>query len=813
MIDRAVRVLIVDDDEEDFLILRDLLSEYPVGRYELAWAPTLAAGVEALRADAYDVFLVDYMLGPDNGLDLVRLAVSEGTAHRPVILLTGHGNAEVDREALEAGASDYLIKGQIDAEKLARSIRYAAERSRQLAEIEETKQRYRQLFERNPIPAWVFEIDSGRLIAVNDAMIANYGYSRDELMRMTIFDLRSPSEAERLRATRASGDNAPGFAGVWQHLRKDGGIIFVEVTTHDLVLDGRRCRMTIANDITSRREAQARLQLLDRAVQSSTSGVIIVDARAADFPIIFVNAAFERLTGYNLEEVVGRNCRFLQGTDVDQAELELIRHALRDATDCNVILRNYRKDGSQFWNHLFISPVRDDAGELTHFVGVQNDLTERRQVEAELSHAASHDVVTNLPRYPVLEATLAAWLDPEDARVAVFFIDLDRFHAVNESMGHVFGDEVLRQVADRLALAFAGPGQIARFAGDEFVAAVAGITIEQAHDLAQRVRGVVAEPIQGDGYRLMLTVSIGISHAPEHGRNPMDLLRRAEAAMSNAKRQGRDVVCEFSAEQMRELDDRLLLGARLREAPRRGELELHYQPLIRAGDERIIGFEALLRWSNAELGRVSPARFIPIAEALGLMSEIGHWVIDEACRQLREWNDAGLDDFTIAVNFSAQELQRPDVIALVRDALQRHAVLPQQLEIEITESSLMEHVERVVAIMAELKQIGVKLSLDDFGTGYSSLAYLKQFSLDKLKIDRSFVRDLPQDADDAAIARTIVAIGHQLRMTVVAEGVETLEQAAFLRELGCDQLQGYLFSAPLPAAKAMQLLQARAAKA
>jgi EAL domain-containing protein (putative c-di-GMP-specific phosphodiesterase class I) len=336
---------------------------------------------------------------------------------------------------------------------------------------------------------------------------------------------------------------------------------------------------------------------------------------------------------------------------------------------------------------------------------------------------------------------------------------------------------------------------------------------ERIAAFGDRLRAVVAQPIEGDGYRLALTASIGISLAPEHGRSAMDLLRRAEAAMTRAKRQGRDAICEFASDQMQEMEDRLLLGARLREAPRRGELALHYQPLIDAGGRRVIGFEALLRWSNPQLGNVSPGRFIPLAEALGLMSEIGHWVIDEACRQLREWNDAGLDDFTIAVNFSAQELQRPDVIALVRDALQRHAVLPQQLEIEITESSLMEHVERVVAIMAELKQIGVKLSLDDFGTGYSSLAYLKQFSLDKLKIDRSFVRDLPQDADDAAIARTIVAIGHQLRMTVVAEGVETLEQAAFLRELGCDQLQGYLFSAPLPAAKAMQLLQARAAKA
>ena len=272
--------------------------------------------------------------------------------------------------------------------------------------------------------------------------------------------------------------------------------------------------------------------------------------------------------------------------------------------------------------------------------------------------------------------------------------------------------------------------------------------------------------------------------------------------MVRAKRQGRDGTCEFSVDDMRDVEDRIVLGRALRGAVARGEMSLHYQPQHRAGDHALSGFEALLRWDSPTLGQVSPAVFVPIAEALGLMPEIGAWVIDEACRQARAWLDAGHRAFGIAVNVSAQQLQRPGLVGHVDAALRRHALPAAVLGIEITESSLMENVERLRAILDELKALGVLLSLDDFGTGYSSLAYLKQLPLDVLKIDRSFVSGLPGDANDAAIARTIVAIAHQLRLVVAAEGVETAEQAAFLADIGCDELQGYHLGRPAPAEQA-----------
>lgn len=801
MNDRVLRVLVVDDDEEDFLILRDLLADYPQGRFQLDWVGTLAEGVEALRANEHDVFLVDYHLGPDNGMDLVRMAVAERSAHRPVIMLTGQGNPDVDREALAAGASDYLVKGHIDAEKLARSLRYAAERARQIAQIEDGKQRYRQLFELNPFPIWVYDAGNSRFVAVNDAMVATYGYSREELQDMTIFDIRDPDEAARLGTFLAGRTDQSGSAGVWRHRRKDGSVLWAEITGHPIELDGRTCRMVIAHDITGQREVQERLLLLQRAVESSMNGIVIADAQAGDLPIIYVNPAFESLTGYGSEEVMGRNCRFLQGEETRQPELDILRRALSDGSDCNVIVRNFRKDGELFWNHLFISPVRDDSGSITHFVGIQNDLTERRQVEAELAYAANHDPVTALPRYPILEAAIGGLLEPEGAEISVLFIDIDHFHAINESMGHIIGDEALRLVAERLRDELGGPDHLARFAGDEFVAVVPDAPREKVLEVAEALRQAVAQPIEGDGYSLYLTASIGIARSPLHGDSGTDLLRRAEAAMSRAKREGRDVVWEFSTQQMQELEDRLVLGARLREAVSRDELQLHYQPQFDASSRRITGFEALLRWNSPDLGSVPPGRFIPIAESLGLMPELGLWVLDEACRQVSVWRDQGREGFTVAVNFSAHQLQRPDIVQRVREALERHSVPRGMLEIELTESSLMENVGRVKGRLAEIKALGVSLSLDDFGTGYSSLAYLKQFSLDKLKIDRSFVTELPDNAADAAIARTIVAVGHELHMVVAAEGVETQAQADFLREMGCDELQGYHFGRPAPASE------------
>ncbi|WP_449429178.1 putative bifunctional diguanylate cyclase/phosphodiesterase [Rhodanobacter umsongensis] len=539
-----------------------------------------------------------------------------------------------------------------------------------------------------------------------------------------------------------------------------------------------------------------RLRERNRFFELSLEIFCILDPRSER--IVQFNPSLPRVTGYSTEELMSMNYRdFLRPDDGPDAPDPLPGPASPGPQVHEFVTRCLCKDGSRHWLEWVSFAAPDGM-----LYAVARDITERRQAQVELAYAASHDAVTGLPHHRMLERALVAMLRDAAAPVWVLIVGLDRFQVVNESVGHATGDDVLKRLAGRLRVAVGEQSQVARFAGDKFVVAVRGMSRQGVLELAERLRAAVAAPIEGQDYRLLLTASVGCSHSPDHGTNPESLLRSADAAMSQAKRDGRDRVSEFSIGQMRALEQRLILGSHLRDAIRDGELELYYQPQHRGGDRALTGFEALLRWNSRQLGRVLPGDFIPVAEALGLMPEIGEWVLDAACRQVRAWLDRGHRDFNLAVNISAQQLQRPGLVDKVAAALRRHAVPPSMLDIEMTESSLMENVAMIRRVLTELKALGTLLSLDDFGTGYSSLAYLKQFPIDKLKIDQSFVRGLPTGADDAAIARAIITLGHQLRMMVAAEGVETQAQADFLTEAGCDELQGNHLGAASPVQEA-----------
>jgi diguanylate cyclase (GGDEF)-like protein/PAS domain S-box-containing protein len=527
----------------------------------------------------------------------------------------------------------------------------------------------------------------------------------------------------------------------------------------------------------------------------------ILDTRSER--IVQFNPSFLRATGYSADELTKRSYReFLWPEDAADETGPIPGLSLAGERVREFVNRCAHKDGSVHWLEWMAFSAPDGL-----LYAVARDATERRRVEAELAYANSHDAVTGLPHHRAIEHALAAMLRDDEASVWVLMLGPDRFQVVNESVGHATGDDVLKRLARRLQATLGEQGQIARFAGDKFVVAVCGTGRLAVLELAERLRAAVATPIEGHDYRLLLTASVGISHSPDHGDVPKSLLRSAEAAMHQAKRSGRDRVSEFSVGQRRALEDRLVLGGHLRDAIRCGELELYYQPQHRASGHTLTGFEALLRWNSHKLGQVTPGQFLPVAEALGLMHEIGDWVLNTACKQIRAWLDLGHRDFYVAINISAQELQSPGLVDKVATTLRRYAVPPSMLDIEMTENSLMENVEWIRRALTGLKEIGTRLSLDDFGTGYSSLAYLKQFPIDKLKIDQSFVRGLPGDPDDAAIAKAIVTLGHQLHMTVTAEGVETPAQAAFLSELGCDELQGYHLGAALPFRQAEEFLK------
>jgi diguanylate cyclase (GGDEF)-like protein/PAS domain S-box-containing protein len=536
-----------------------------------------------------------------------------------------------------------------------------------------------------------------------------------------------------------------------------------------------------------------RLHVRDCFFDLSMEIYCIVDQ--ASGRIAHANPTFCIVTGYSEEELASHDhLDFVHPHDRQAATDAVVSLASGERRERQFACRFRCKDDSYRW---LVWKFATSPDGLIHAVG--NDITVRRRIEDNATYSAEHDSVTGLTHYILLESSLYALLEDGATSVWVYFIGIDRFKMVNDSIGYVMGDDTLQKLALRLREAMGPNGEIARFTGDEFIAAVPGLSRPDALAFADRMRAAVAEPIEGLDYKLLLSASIGISHAPDHGNSPNDLVRRAEAAMRVAKREGRDGVREFSIAQMQEIENRLSLGGHLRDAIRLGEFQLHYQPQYGATGRTLTGFEALLRWTSPKIGNVSPARFIPIAEALGLMPEIGEWVLHTACKQARDWLDRGHRKFAIAVNVSAQQLQGPGLVAHVSAALLRYRLLPEVLDIELTESCLMESVSRVQQTLADLKALGTMLSLDDFGTGYSSLAYLKHFPIDKLKIDQSFVRGLPDAADDAAIAQTIVAMGHQLRMVVAAEGVETEAQAAFLTSIGCDELQGYGLGRPAAA--------------
>lgn len=807
---QPLRVLVVDDDEDDFILIRDMLRDTGESGYTCDWCPTPEEGLEALRRGDHDVYLVDYLLGPASGLDLIEAVNREGLT-RAFIVLTGRGNPAIDMAAMEAGASDYLVKGLIDAERLARSIRYAVDHARFIDVLRESETCHRLLFDEGPVPLVLFDAGNLRILAANEAAQQEYADLADGLASQSMDRLFAVHERDRFLQQLASGELLRGGLALWERCNASGAAAKVEAIFHAMDYRGSRAVLAHLQDVSARFRADAQLHLLERAIQSTANGVVIVDALQPDLPITFVNRAFERISGYCEAEVIGRNCRFMQGGEDNVLERESIRDALANHREHSVLLRNVRKDGTLFWNRLHIAPVRDPAGTVTHFIGVLNDITEQRETEARLAYAATHDTESGVARYPVIEAMLRVHAEHHVGEpMTLVYIDVDRFHAINEAMGHEVGNQVIRALAGRMLAVIGTRGRVARFTGDEFVVALPGVALDDAVAVAEQLRQEVARPVPISVGDVMVTASIGVASYPLGVDHIDDLLLRAEASMTRAKHLGRDMICAYSQEDMLRVEDRRRLGMRLRLAMQQDEFFLDFQPQVYAQDGRLLGFEALLRWRSPELGLVMPERFIPVAEGMGLMPELGLWVLDRACAQVRAWTDAGLgEDLVVGVNVAAQQVQRADFAATVAGTLARHGLSAAQLELEVTESSLMENVERARHSILKLSAMGVRLAFDDFGTGYSSLSYLRQFRVDRLKIDKSFVRDLPEDLDSVAIVRTVISVGHQLQMEVVAEGVETQAQAHLLGTLGCDALQGYLIGRPMNAAAAEQWLRGR----
>ena len=563
-----------------------------------------------------------------------------------------------------------------------------------------------------------------------------------------------------------------------------------------------------------RARAEAMLQVQHRAIEASRNGIMISSAEEGQ-PLIYVNPAFERITGYPATEVYNRSPALLHGGDRDQPRLNNIRAALREGRPGSAVLRNYRKDGSLFWNELHIAPVADDRGEVSHWVGVLNDVTEQKRYEAQLEHQANYDDLTDLPNRNLMQDRLQqalAYGDRYGRTVTVLFLDLDRFKVINDSLGHRAGDELLKVVAQRLEHCAREGDTMARLGGDEFVLVLPDVDRPEGVSLvADRLLAAVAHPIPLHGHEVRVTASIGAALYPRDGADGDTLLKNADTAMYRAKELGGDGF-HFCTEDLNSRAlERLTLEGELRQALERQELVVHYQPQVDLASGQIVAAEALVRWQHPERGMVSPAQFIPLAEETGLIVPIGEWVLDEAVRQCRAWREQGASELGVAVNLSARQLSDPRLDLVLQQVLEETGLDADGLELELTESTVMSDPAETPERLQRIRDVGVRIAVDDFGTGYSSLGQLKQFPFDKLKIDRSFVRDIPDDPDAAAIARTVIAMAHVLKLRVIAEGVESRAQADYLRRHGCDEVQGFYYGRPVSAEELGRRLQGDAA--
>ncbi|WP_142850310.1 EAL domain-containing protein [Telmatospirillum sp. J64-1] len=553
---------------------------------------------------------------------------------------------------------------------------------------------------------------------------------------------------------------------------------------------------------------QRRLRLQGAAMAAAANAIFITDDEGR---IEWVNRAFTRLSGYPADEAVGQTPRILKSGVQSGEDYEEFWRTIRAGSVWRGEMVERRKDGSYYTVDQTVTPMRDPDGRIAHYVVVHEDITERKRAEERIRYLSHYDSLTALPNRLLFRDRLqqaVARARAGKGKLAVLFIDLENFSRINDTLGHDYGDRLLTVIVDRITDVARSADTIARVGGDEFAVVQTDLThAESVAVLAQKIIQAICRPVDLDGHDAQVSAGIGISIFPDDAEDPEQLVKNADMAMYRAVREMPQSFQFFSQEMNTETQARLDMERDLRRALGRQELLLHYQPQVDALTGRITSMEALVRWRHPKAGMISPGRFIPIAEDSGLIVPLGDWTLREACRQLRAWLDEGLPVVRVGVNFSALQLRQPDPVGMVHQILEETWVPPQLVELELTESAVMTDAEEAAKLLNDFSELGIQLAIDDFGTGYSSLSYLKRFPVDKLKIDQSFVRELPRNQNDAGIARAIISLGHTLGLKVVSEGVETAEQCRYLEDAGCDLFQGYFFTQPIPAPEAMRLLR------
>ena len=712
---------------------------------------------------------------------------------------------------VEAASTSFMQNDRLAVQTLVLDVstRKAAER-----ELRRSQQTFFKLFHASPIPAATTRLSDGMMLEANDAWLRLFGFAREDVTGRTTATLGIWHDlADRERISLEVAGNGSALSVPVRMRRRSGELLDIlfsgEAFEQD---DGTVCMVAPLIDVTEAKRAEQRLrdseQRFRDVVDAAGEYVWEIDTESR---YIYLSERTESIYGYRPAEMLGRTpAHYMPDGEKARVDDWFLTNRAADASFRNLEHRAVTRSGRGIWLQVSGLAIRDQAGAITGYRGTGLEITTRKQAEERIEFLATRDALTGLPNRVLLtdrvnQAVGAAHRAQE--KLAILFLDLDRFKHVNDSLGHHAGDELLKAVAQRLGAVLRRSDTLARIGGDEFVILLENLRhADYAAGVAKKICQELGRPITVEGQRLTASTSIGISIYPEDGANFATLLKNADAATYHAKEQGRANYQFFSEEMNRHAIERVRTESDLRVALELGQFTLRLQPIMMVATGELAAAEALLRWNHPERGLLGPAEFIPLAEETGLIRPIGSWVIEEVCRLQRAWRDAGLAEVPVAINVSVSQITQGNAfVAAVADALARHELAPSCLELEVTESLLMNNITEAASTLRTLSEVGIRISIDDFGTGYSSLAYLKRLPLDTLKIDREFVRDLTHSNDDLEIVRTVVLMAHSLNLRVIAEGVETAAQLAELKRLGTDEYQGYLTTEPLEPERFAQL--------